>query len=98
MPRIGLTVREVRGAYTRKLGATLDDSGDHVYYYLEYQGSEYTVGKISHSWKGNLNDTQVMMLARKLRLQKREFELWVICDINTQDMLQIWQERRTSMN
>jgi len=98
MPKVRLKVSDVEQAYTGKMEAIKDDSGDHIYYYLEYKGSEYTVGKLSHSWKGTLNDTQILMLARKLHLQKREFELWVICDIETPDMIQIWQNRRQSTN
>ena len=52
-------MRDVKHAFTRKLGAEEDSSGDHNYFYFEYQGSEYTVGKLSHSWGGNLNDTQI---------------------------------------
>ncbi len=94
MPRIRLTVNDIKSAFTGKMGATEDDSGDHTYYYLDYEGSEYTVGKISHSWGGSLNNTQILMFARKLFLQKREFEKWVVCDIDTPEMLQIWQSRR----
>lgn len=94
MTRIRLTVDNIVSAYINKLGATEDDSGDHIYFYLEFQGSEYTVGKLSHSWRGSLDNTQVLMVARKLRLQKREFELWVICDMGTPEMLSKWQERR----
>ena len=94
MTRIRLTVDNIVRAYINKLGATEDDSGGHIYFYLEFQGSEYTVGKLSHSWRGTLDNTQVLMVARKLRLQKREFELWVICDMETPEMLSKWQERR----
>jgi len=94
MTRIRLTVKDVVRAYINKLGAIQERSGDHIYFYLEFQGSEYTIGKLSHSWGGTLDDTQVLMVARKLRLQKREFELWVICDMENPEMLSIWQERR----
>ena len=94
MPRIRLTVNDVVNAYINKLGAIQDRSGDHIYFYLDFQGSEYTIGKLSHSWGGTLGDTQVLIVARKLWLQKREFERWVICDMENPEMLSIWQERR----
>ncbi len=89
-----MTVQDVEDAFVKKLGAQRDDSGDHVYYYLRHGQSEYTVGKLSHSWRGNLNDTQIMMLARKLRLQKREFERFVDCELTTDQMIATWLQRR----
>jgi hypothetical protein len=89
-----LTVKDVNRAFTDKLRARLDDSGDHIYYYYAYEGSEYTVGKLSHSWRGSLNDTQIMMLARKLFLQKREFECWVECTMTNEEMIATWQGHR----
>lgn len=91
---MALTVRDVEDCLTRKLGAESDDSGDHIYYYLNHQGGQYTVGKLSHSWKGSLNNTQVMMLARKLHLQKREFERLISCDLSGADAVNLWQTRR----
>jgi hypothetical protein len=87
-------VREVKHAFVKKLGANKDDSGDHIYFYLDYQGSEYAVGKLSHSWRGALNDTQITMLSHKLHLKKSEFEGFVDCSLTTPEMLKIWQERR----
>jgi hypothetical protein len=89
-----LDIRTVKRSFVKKLGAEEDVSGDHIYYYLDYQGSQYTVGKLSHSWSGSLNDTQVGMLARKLHLKKTEFEHFVSCELDTQDAIDIWQKRR----
>lgn len=91
---MALTVRDVEYCFVSKLGAERDESGDHIYFYLNYQGSQYTVGKLSHSWRGSLNDTQVLMLARKLRLQKREFEQLVGCGLEAADGVDLWQSRR----
>ena len=89
-----MRIREVKRAFSHKLGAQEDDSGDHIYFYLDYKGSSYTVGKLSHSWSGDLNDTQIMLLARKLYLRKREFELFVDCTLTASETVNIWQERR----
>jgi hypothetical protein len=89
-----LDIRTVKRSFVKKLGAEEDVSGDHIYYYLDYQGSQYTVGKLSYSWSGSLNDTQVGMLARKLHLKKTEFEHFVSCELDTQDAIDIWQKRR----
>lgn len=89
-----MDIRTVKRSFVKKLGAEEDVSGDHIYYYLDYQGSQYTVGKLSHSWSGSLNDTQVGMLAHKLHLKKKEFEHFVSCELDTQSAIDIWQERR----
>ena len=94
---VALRVRDVKHAFTNKLGAELDDSGNHIYFYLDYGSSQFTVGKLSHSWRGNLNDTQIRMLAHKLYLQKREFERWVACTVTTEKMIELWQTRRTGL-
>jgi hypothetical protein len=89
-----LNIRTVKRSFVRKLGAEEDVSGDHIYYYLDYQGSQYTVGKLSHSWSGSFNDTQVKVLAHKLHLKKREFEQFVSCKLDTQSAIDIWQKQR----
>ena len=89
-----MTVADVEHALTRKLGAARDPSGHHVFFYYADGTSEYTVAKLSHSWRGHLNDTQVQMLAKKLYLAKREFEDFVDCSLATNRLLQVWRERR----
>jgi hypothetical protein len=89
-----VTVGDVEYAFKSKLGAVRDRSGDHIYFYFKDGKSEYTVGKLSHSWKSKLNDTQVTMLAKKLRLLKREFEEFVDCSLQTDQMLKVWRQRR----
>ena len=89
-----MKVSEIKRIFKEKLGADQDNSGDHIYFYLDYKGSEYTVGKLSHSWRGTLNNTQIMMMARKLYLKKNEFEQFVDCSLTTAEMLNLWQMRR----
>jgi hypothetical protein len=89
-----VTVADAEHALKSKLGATRDRSGDHVYFYFRDGESEYTVGKLSHSWKGQLNDTQITMLAKKLRLLKREFEDFVSCSLEKDQMVALWRQRR----
>ena len=94
---MALTISDVEKAFVYKLGAQKDTSGDHIHFYLNYHGSEYTVGKLSRSWKGSLNNSQIGMLARKLYLQKREFEQWVNCTVTNTEMTDLWQERHCSL-
>ncbi len=89
-----MTVDNVEAAFSRKLGASRDPSGHHIFFYFREGESEYTVGKLSHSWNGQLNNTQILMLAKKLYLAKQEFEDFVGCGLTTDQMLQIWRQRR----
>lgn len=89
-----MTVREAERALTRKLGASRDRSGDHIYFFLTDGDADYTVGKISHSWGGQLNDTKINMLAKKLHLRKQEFESFVDCGIERGQLLEMWRQRR----
>ena len=87
-------VSDAEYALKGKLGATRDRSGDHIYFYLKDGDSEYTVGKISHSWKGQLNTTQILMLAKKLHLSKQDFEAFVDCGLKRPEMLELWRKGR----
>ena len=89
-----MTVHETNRALTRKLGASRETSGHHIFFYLTDGGAEYTVAKMSHAWRGQLDDTQIGMLAKKLRLSKREFETFVDCTLEVNDMLTLWRQRR----
>ena len=89
-----MSVRAVERAFTRKLGAERDDSGDHIFFYFAREDSVYTVGKLSHSWSGDLSDTQEQMLAQKLCLQLREFRQFVDCGLSAREMIARWFERR----
>lgn len=89
-----MDTRTAKRSFVKKLGAEEDVSGDHIYYYLDYQGSQCTIGKLSHSWSGSLNDTQVGILARKLHLKKRESEQFVSCKLDTESAIDIWQKQR----
>lgn len=88
-----MRVRDVKRAFTVKLGAEEDKSGDHIYYYLSHQGSDYTVGKLSHSWTGSLGPSQISMLAKKLNLRDREFVQFVDCCLSADDTIASWQDR-----
>ncbi|MBI4505982.1 MAG: hypothetical protein HY691_10645 [Chloroflexi bacterium] len=86
----------MKRAFVVKLGAERDDAGHHIFFYLEHGGSQYTVGKLAHSWSGTLNNTQIGMLAKKLCLQVREFEGFVACDVTRDELIQLWLGRRPS--
>lgn len=92
-----MNIRDVKRAFTKKLAAEEDDRRDHIYFYLNYDGSQYTVGKLSHSWSGDLNDTQVGMLSRKLCLRKKQFESFVDCTLSANQTIELWQSNRQAL-
>lgn len=89
-----MDVRDVQRAFTRKLGAVEDRKRHHIFFFYQDGDFTYEVGKLSHSWSGNLNDAQEGMLARKLQLQKRQFVEFVDCSLSTEDMVAIWRSGR----
>lgn len=89
-----MDVSEVERAFKRKLGADEDRGKHHVFYFFQDGDSSYTVAKLSHSWRGALNDTQIRMLAKKLLLAKREFEMFVECSLSSESMIDLWRARR----
>ena len=96
MSKEEITVHDVDIALTRKLGAIKDEGKHHIYFYLQHEGSEYTVGKLSHSWSGSLNDTQVKMCADMLCIKKRDFESFVSCTKSRDDIVKLWQGGRSA--
>ena len=92
-----MKIRDIKRAFIRKLGAEEDNRKDHIYFYLDYKGSQYTVGKLSHSWSGDLNDTQVGMLSRKLYLKNQEFESFVNCTLSADKTTDLWQKNRRAL-
>lgn len=74
-----MDVSDVDHKLQQKLGAVRDRSGHHVFFYQTIDGKEHLVAKMSHSWRGQLDKTQIKMLADGLRLQLHEFELFVDC-------------------
>lgn len=86
--------REIRSTLVAKLDATEDRAGHHVYFWLDIDGHEYRVGKLSHSARGQAPDHVVSDTAKRLKLTKKEFNSLVECTIDKQMHEDIWKERR----
>jgi hypothetical protein len=84
---------EVRSAFTQKLGANEDRQRHHVLYYLERDGSDCLVGKISHSRHGQASNDEILWWAKKLHLVMAEFRQFVDCQLSADAMIQLWQDR-----
>jgi hypothetical protein len=91
-----MTVDEAKWAFTVKLGASEDRSGEHIYFYFTDGNSEYTIGKMSHSWRGGkqLNDWLIKSMAKKMCLSKKDFEQFVDCTLAKPQMLKKWRLQR----
>ena len=90
-----MDVREVRTAMIGKLEAFEDRSGGHVFFYLPYEGREYKGPKLSHSWRGELNDQQIDWLKKPLLLTKAEFENLVDCSLETEQFYEVCAQRKS---
>ena len=89
-----MDVRAVRSTFLGKLAALEDRGRDHIFYYLTYDGRTYRGPKMSHSWRGDLNDQQIDWLKKPLELTKGEFETLVACDLTGDDFFVLWASRK----
>ena len=89
-----MDVRDVRRTLTGKLGAAEDRGGHHVFYYLQYQGEEYMGSKLSHSWRGDLNDYQIDLIKKPLFLNTAEFQELVACPLTREAFFNLWSQRK----
>lgn len=89
-----MDVRDIRRALKRKLSAYEDRARHHVFYFLEYDGKEYRGPKLSHSWRGDLDDQQLDWIKRPLLLSKAEFENLVECPLSREEFYKIWAQRK----
>ena len=87
--------REIRSTLVAKLDAVEDRAGHHIYFWLDIDGSEFRVGKLSHSARGQAPDHVISDTARRLKLTKREFLSLVDCTIDKYKHKEIWKERST---
>ena len=85
--------RELKRALTRKVGATEDKTSHHVFYWLEYDGSERRVAKISHSSRGQLAAMVVSDTAKRLKLTGPELNKLVDCTLSCEQFRQFWADR-----
>ena len=85
--------REIRSTLVSKLEAIEDRSGDHIYFYLTIDGRDFTVGKLSHSFRGQALDYVISDTARRLKLNKREFASLVDCEIDKLRHETLWKQR-----
>ena len=85
--------REIRSTLVTKLEAVEDRSGHHAFFYLTLQGKEYRVGKLSHSFRGQVPDFVISDTAKRLKLTKKEFLELVGCTIDKATHSQLWIQR-----
>jgi hypothetical protein len=85
--------REIRSTLVNKLRAEEDRSGHHVYFWLNIDGSEFRIGKLSHSARGQAVDHVISDTAKRLKLNKKEFLELVECTIDKKMHEDIWRNR-----
>lgn len=85
--------RDIRSTLMAKLDGVEDRSGDHIYFYLTIDGSDFRVGKLSHSARGQAYDYIIKDTARRLKLTRIEFVSLVDCHISKEQHERIWRER-----
>ena len=89
-----MDVRAVRAALIRKLEAIEDRARHHVFFYLDYDGRRYLGSKMSHSWRGDLDDQQIDWVKKPLLLSKSEFDQLVDCPMTKNQFFEVWIGRK----
>ena len=89
-----MDVREIRRVLIGKLSAYEDRARHHVFYFLRYDGKDYRGPKLSHSWRGDLDDQQIDWIKRPLLLSKAELENLVECPLSGEEFYVIWAQRK----
>ena len=84
--------RDLRSTLLSKGGTEQDRSKDHVFYFLELEGSSHRVTKISHGAKGQIPNDLLSMIARQMRLTAPELRKFVKCTLTTGEWHSRWQE------
>lgn len=88
-----MDVRELRRLLVRKLGAEEDRVRDHIYFFLNIRGRQYRVGKLSHSFRGQVSDFVIADTAKRLKLSKKEFNQFVDCPLSRDEVVRLWTGR-----
>jgi len=84
--------RELRRTL-RKLDTVEDRRGHHVYFYVEVDGHDYRVCKLSHSMTGELPPFVVSDAARRMKLTAHEFAALADCRVAKPEFLSLWRLR-----
>jgi hypothetical protein len=87
--------RRLRQTLGTKLGAEEDKESDHSYYYMDIDGKQHRIAKISHSSRGSeqINDFIILNTAKRMCLQKNELMNFVSCSLSKDEYIKIWKER-----
>ena len=89
--------RRLRKALGNKLGADEDKESDHSYFYMNVDGKQYRIAKISHSSRGSeqINDFVIGDTAKRMHLEKTELVDFAACSISKDEYVKIWKARNT---
>ena len=88
-----MDLRELQRALRRKLEASEDRKGDHVFFCFSIGGAEHRVAKFSHSARGQLPEFVIADTAKRLKLSKSELEGLVDCPLTSEGFLELWNAR-----
>ncbi|HLA81079.1 MAG TPA: hypothetical protein VJP78_05510 [Thermoleophilia bacterium] len=88
-----MDVRRLRHTLVGKLGGEEDRRGHHVFFYFEVDGQAYGGAKLSHSARGQLHNSIVLSIARKLKLNSSELEAAVSCQLEREAFENILRTR-----
>ncbi len=85
--------RELQSALISKGKTSEDRRGHHIFYFLEVDGKQYPVTKVSHSARGQIDNNILSQIAYQMRLTTKELRGFVACPVDREEWLQLWSQR-----
>ena len=88
-----MDTRELQRALMGKLGASEARQSHHIYYFLNVNGADHRVAKLSHSSRGQLHRFIVSDTAKRLRLSGPQLAALVDCSLGKAQFFESWDSK-----
>lgn len=88
-----MDVRDIYRTLKGKLHAIEDRKSHHIFFYFEIEGKQYRATKISHSARGQVDESLLRLISKQLRLQQGELQDLIACPLSEEEYFRLWTER-----
>jgi hypothetical protein len=88
-----MDVRDIVRTLKGKLHAIEDSKRHHIFFYFNIEGKQYRATKLSHSAKGQVDESLLSLISKQLRLRREELQELVACPLSREDYFRLWTER-----
>jgi hypothetical protein len=88
-----MDVRDIDRTLRRKLHAIEDRKKDHIFFYFKIEGKQYRATKLSHSARGQVDESLLSLISKQLRLKREELQDLVACPLSEEEYFRLWLDR-----